>query len=191
MDGAVCSLDSFLNGEDGGEPERPETIVMHLNILHPPESPRHCFRKCGTIAVPADLAFAGEAWSSLHDALPLANQGYDHQPRSISASGDPAHIVMPRVHRVAALLDRWWLGIHHGAIDADHLDYYLDEFTFRFNRRRSQARGLLFFRLLQQAVQHEPVPYPRRRPETFHTAIATAFFLPTSTTSRLPRVTPM
>ena len=66
---------------------------------------------------------------------------------------------MPRVHRVAALLDRWWLGIHHGAIDADHLDYYLDEFTFRFNRRRSQARGLLFFRLLQQAVQHEPVPY--------------------------------
>ena len=44
-------------------------------------------------------------------------------------------------------------------IDADHLDYYLDEFTFRFNRRRSQARGLLFFRLLQQAVQHEPVPY--------------------------------
>ena len=83
----------------------------------------------------------------------VVNQGYDHQPRSISASGDPAHIVMPRVHRVAALLDRWWLGIHHGAIDADHLDYYLDEFTFRFNRRRSQARGLLFFRLLQQAVQ--------------------------------------
>ena len=94
-----------------------------------------------------------DGWSAYSG---LANQGYDHQPRSISASGDPAHIVMPRVHRVAALLDRWWLG---GAIDADHLDYYLDEFTFRFNRRRSQARGLLFFRLLQQAVQHEPVPY--------------------------------
>ena len=97
-----------------------------------------------------------DGWSAYSG---LANQGYDHQPRFISASGDPAHIVMPRVHRVAALLDRWWLGIHHGAIDADHLDYYLDEFTFRFNRRRSQARGLLFFRLLQQAVQHEPVPY--------------------------------
>ena len=97
-----------------------------------------------------------DGWSAYSG---LANQGYDHQPRSISASGDPAHIVMPRVHRVAALLDRWWLGIHHGAIDADHLDYYLDEFTFRFNRRRSQARGLLFFRLLPQAVQHEPVPY--------------------------------
>ena len=84
---------------------------------------------------------------------------YQHQPTNISAGGDPAHIVMPRVHRVAALVDRWWLGIHHGAISPSQLDYYLDEFTFRFNRRRSKARGLLFYRLLQQAVQLEPVPY--------------------------------
>jgi transposase-like protein len=97
-----------------------------------------------------------DGWSAYSG---LKKQGYDHQPKSISASGDPAHIVMPRVHRVAALLDRWWLGIHHGAIDASHLDYYLDEFTFRFNRRHSQARGLLFFRLLQQAVQHQPTSY--------------------------------
>jgi len=85
----------------------------------------------------------------------LAGAGFEHQPKNISASGDPAHIVMPRVHRVAGLLDRWWLGIHHGAISASQLDR---EFTFRFNRRRSQARGLLFYRLLQQAVQLEPVP---------------------------------
>ena len=84
---------------------------------------------------------------------------YQHQATNISAGGDPAHIVMPRVHRVAALVDRWWLGIHHGAISPSQLDYYLDEFTFRFNRRRSKARGLLFYRLLQQAVQLEPVPY--------------------------------
>ena len=96
-----------------------------------------------------------DGWSAYSG---LANQGYDHRD-PFPPVADPAHIVMPRVHRVAALLDRWWLGIHHGAIDADHLDYYLDEFTFRFNRRRSQARGLLFFRLLPQAVQHEPVPY--------------------------------
>ena len=87
--------------------------------------------------------------------------GFEHQPKNISASGDPAHIVMPQVHRVAGLLDRWWLGIHHGAISASQLDYYLDEFTFRFNRRRSKARGLLFYRLLQQAVQLEPVPYKK------------------------------
>ncbi len=89
----------------------------------------------------------------------LTAVGYQHQPTNISASGNPAHIVMPRVHRVAALVDRWWLGIHHGAISSSQLDYYLDEFTFRFNRRRSKARGLLFYRLLQQAVQLGPVPF--------------------------------
>ena len=91
----------------------------------------------------------------------LTDVGFEHLPKNISASGDPAHIVMPRVHRVAALLDRWWLGIHHGAIRSSQLDYYLDEFTFRFNRRRSKARGLLFYRLLQQAVQLGPVPYKK------------------------------
>lgn len=89
----------------------------------------------------------------------LAGLGYDHRPRNISASGDPAHVVMPRVHRVAALVDRWWLGTHQGAISPKHLDYYLDEYTFRYNRRASRARGMLFFRLLQQATQVDVVPY--------------------------------
>ena len=89
----------------------------------------------------------------------IGRHGYDHRPRNIAASGDPAHIVMPRVHRVAALLDRWWLGTHQGAIRPRHLDYYLDEYTFRYNRRGSRARGMLFYRLLQQSVQVAPVPY--------------------------------
>ena len=84
VDGAVRSLDSFLDRENGGEPERPETIVMHLNVLHPPKSSRHCFRKCGTIAVPADLAFAGEAWSSVHDALPLVTADSDIAPEELA-----------------------------------------------------------------------------------------------------------
>ena len=66
---------------------------------------------------------------------------------------------MPRVHRVASLLKRWLLGTHQGAVSGKHLDYYLDEYTFRFNRRRSRARGLLFYRLLQNAVAVDPVPY--------------------------------
>jgi hypothetical protein len=66
---------------------------------------------------------------------------------------------MPRVHRVAALLDRWWLGTHQGAISSKHLDYYLDEYTFRFNRRRSRAPGMLFYRLLGQCVNTDPVDY--------------------------------
>lgn len=83
--------------------------------------------------------------------------GYRHMVSNISASGDPAHVVMPRVHRVASLLARWWLGIHQGAIRPSHLGYYLDEYTFRFNRRKSKARGLLFYRLMGQAVDCAPV----------------------------------
>ena len=84
VDGAVRSLDYFTNRENGGEPERPETIVMHLNVLHPPKSPRHCFSKCDTITVAADLAFAGEAWSSVHDALPLVTADSDIAPEELA-----------------------------------------------------------------------------------------------------------
>ena len=84
VNGAVHSLDYFTSGENGGEPERPEDIVMHLNVLHPPKSPRHCFRKCDTIAIPADLAFAGEAWSSVHDALPLVTADSDIAPEELA-----------------------------------------------------------------------------------------------------------
>jgi len=66
---------------------------------------------------------------------------------------------MPRVHRVAALLKRWLLGTHQGRVSREQLDYYLDEFTFRFNRRSSPTRGKLFQRLLEQAVAIEPSTY--------------------------------
>jgi hypothetical protein len=58
---------------------------------------------------------------------------------------------------VISLLKRWLLGTHQGAVHASHLDYYLDEFTFRFNRRTSHSRGLLFRRVLEHAVQLPPV----------------------------------
>jgi hypothetical protein len=67
--------------------------------------------------------------------------------------------MLPRVHQVASLLKRWLLGIHQGAVSHEHLDYYLEEFAFRFNRRTSRHRGKLFYRLLQQAVMVEPTIY--------------------------------
>lgn len=76
-------------------------------------------------------------------------------------NGEPADTLLPRVHRVASLLKRWLLGTRQGRPDRTHLPYYLDEFTFRFNRRTSRHRGLLFYRLLQQAVAVDPVPYER------------------------------
>ena len=82
---------------------------------------------------------------------------YTHKKTVLSSSGDPAHVSMPGVHRVASLLKRWVLGTHQGSIVPAHLQSYLEEFTFRFNRRTSRSRGLLFRRLLEQAVATEPV----------------------------------
>lgn len=93
----------------------------------------------------------------------LAQHGYTHRPRVVSGSGQTASTLLPRVHRVAALLKRWLLGMHQGAVSREHLDAYLDEFTFRFNRRTSRWRGKLFYRLVQQAVQVPPVQPPATR----------------------------
>lgn len=75
----------------------------------------------------------------------------------LSSSGDPAHVSMPGVHRVASLLKRWVLGTHQGSVVNDHLQSYLEEFTFRFNRRTSRSRGLVFRRLLERAVVTKPI----------------------------------
>jgi hypothetical protein len=66
--------------------------------------------------------------------------------------------LLPREHLVISLLKRWLMGTHQGAVSHMHLDYYLDEFTIRFNRRKSMNRGKLFYRLAQQAVAVEPMP---------------------------------
>ena len=87
----------------------------------------------------------------------LSDHGYIWKPTVLSSSGDPAHVSMPGVHRVASLLDRWILGTHQGSVVPDHLQSYLEEFTFRFNRRTSRSRGLVFQRLLEQAVVTSPV----------------------------------
>ena len=89
----------------------------------------------------------------------LASVGYVHDRRVHLGSREDAHALLPRVHRVASLIKRWLQGTHHGAVSRAHLDYYLDEFTFRFNRRSSRTRGKLFYRLLEQAVAGEPIPY--------------------------------
>lgn len=85
-------------------------------------------------------------------------KGYVHEVSILKEAGPEA---LPRVHLVASLLKRWILGTHQGAISTTHLDYYLDEFCFRFNRRTSGSRGKLFRRLMEQAVQTPPVPFSK------------------------------
>jgi transposase-like protein len=93
----------------------------------------------------------------LHAYLGLKN--YEHQRVVLRGKTE----LLPRVHRVASLLKRWLLGTHQGAVRREQLDAYLDEFTFRFNRRKSASRGKLFFRLAQQAVAVEPQPLAKIR----------------------------
>jgi transposase-like protein len=109
---------------------------------------------CETVEPGATIHTDG--WNG-YASLPAA--GYTHRVTVISGGNEHAHEVMPRVHNVASLLKRWLLGTLQGGVPQQHLDYYLDEFTFRFNRRRSNARGLLFHRLAQQAVAVGPAPY--------------------------------
>ena len=97
------------------------------------------------------------------DGLPtylgLPESGYGHRRLVIRGSGENPDALLPRVHRVVALLKRWLLGTHQGAVDRAYLPYYLDEFTLRFNRRTSRRRGMLFYRLAQQALAVDPAPY--------------------------------
>lgn len=88
----------------------------------------------------------------------LKRFGYAHEMVR-EETAQPGENLLPYCHRVAALLKRWILGTHQGAVSHQHLDYYLDEFTFRFNRRTSKYRGKLFYRLLQNAVCIKPVTF--------------------------------
>lgn len=88
----------------------------------------------------------------------LSGMGYSHQYFVGTGSKVPAHVNLPGVHLIASLLKRWLTGTLHYAVSQEHLGYNLDEYTFRFNRRDAKSRGLLFYRLLQQAVETGPHP---------------------------------
>lgn len=89
----------------------------------------------------------------------LGEYGYQRETSILSRSDDPAHVVMPGVHRVSALVKRWLLRTYQAAVKPAQLDHHLIEFTFRFNRRLSHSRGLLFYRVPEQAMETDPVTY--------------------------------
>jgi transposase-like protein len=91
---------------------------------------------------------------SVYDKLKAA--GFNHRPHIVTMGGDTARRQLDHVHLVISLLKRWLGGTHQGAVTPFHLQAYLDEFSFRFNRRLSQHRGKLFYRLMQQTVTARP-----------------------------------
>lgn len=106
-------------------------------------------------AIAPGSAVRTDGWGVYGD---LPRLGYRHLPITISRTGKPASASLPHVHRVLSLLKRWLLGTHQGSVKPHQLDYYLDEFAFRFNRRHSRHPGLLFYRLVQEAAATEPIP---------------------------------
>jgi len=125
-----------------------------VRMRHIPDaSGNHLLRfVCDVVAAGSEVRTDG--WGGYND---LPQHGYTHQKTVLSSSDDPAHVSMPGVHRVASLLKRWILGTHQGSVTPAHLQSYLEEFIFRFNRRTSRSRGLVFRRLLEQAVVTTPV----------------------------------
>jgi len=168
--GEVEVDEAYVGGvEQGGRRGRGTTksiVVIAVEIKQPKKGfGRVRMRQVPDVSATSLLPFVCEAvapgtrvltdgWGG-YNGLP--KHGYDREKIVVSSSGEPAHVSLPGVHRVASLLKRWILGTHQGAITANHLQSYLEEFTFRFNRRTSRSRGLVFRRLLEQAVATGPV----------------------------------
>ncbi len=170
LSGTIEVDETYVGGPEQGVSGR-ETKTKSIVVVAAEENGRGIgrirLRRVQDVSAASLIPFVEEAirpGARVHtDGWPgydgLRAKGYEHKVTNIKRSQKLAHELMPRVHRVAALLKRWILGTHQGSVSDKHLEYYLDEYTFRFNRRRSRARGLLFYRLLQQAVHADPSPY--------------------------------
>ena len=109
--------------------------------------------------IPTGSTIVTDGWQGYQG---LAQLGYEHDRRSQGAArsrGDDPNQLLPAVHRVVSLAKRWLLRTHQGAADSAHMSHYLNEFVFRFNRRRARSRGMGFYRVLELAVGHAPVRY--------------------------------
>ncbi len=165
LDGIVEVDETYVGGEEKGvrgrHTERKAIVAVAVEIVDEKRLGRVRLRRVPDVSGESLAPFVSDAVQSGATVLTdgwraygsLADLGYDHLVINQSASPDPAHVLMPGVHRIASLIKRWLLGTYQGGISKEHLDYYLDEYTFRFNRRSSHSRGLLFYRLLEQAVQ--------------------------------------
>jgi transposase-like protein len=170
LSGTVEVDETFVGGKAhdgsvGRGAARKSLVAIAVEVKHPKGYGRTRMQKINSGAASELVPFVSavvkpgstvrtDGWSGY---VSLPKHGYDHDRISQRAGGNPAHITMPAVHRVASLLKRWLLGTHQGAVDPAYLPSYLEEYTFRFNRRASRSRGLVFRRLLEQAVVTGPL----------------------------------
>ena len=190
LTGTVEADETYIGGEEtglkGGRAKGKKALVGIAVELKDPKGLGRCrmaviddgsaasLHPFVTAHVEPGATLITDAWQGYSG---ISQLGYTHDPRSQRAArarGEDAALLLPGVHRVASLAKRWLLGTHQGAVDQAHLDSYLNEFVFRFNRRNSRSRGLVFYRVLELAVGHHPVRYldivagkrPRKMPPT-------------------------
>lgn len=173
LSGIVEVDETYVGGEEPGvrgrETYKKAIVAIAIEVHSPKGFGRVRLRRVADVSADSLTAFVCDAiepgsvvrtdgWSG-YDRI--HKHGYTREITLISSSGDPAHVALPGPHRIASLLKLWHLGTLQGAVSNKHRDYYLDEYTFRFNRRNSRARGLLFYRLVEHAVQAAPAPYTK------------------------------
>jgi transposase-like protein len=169
LSGNIEVDETFIGGvKQGGKRGRgavKSIVVIAIEIMEPTGfgrvRMRHIPDASGASLVPfvCDVTVPGsvvhtDGWIGYNG---LEAHGFTRKITVQSSSGDPAHVSLPGVHRVSSLLKRWILGTHQGSVVPEHLQSYLEEFTFRFNRRTSRSRGLVFRRLLERAVATGPI----------------------------------
>lgn len=175
LSGTVEVDETFIGGVEpgltGGRARGKKSLVCVAVEVTPPKGFGRCrmamiedasaptLRRFITTRVESGTTVITDGWTGY---LSIGSSGYVHVRRSqqaAAARGEDPGGLLPGVHRVDALVKRWLLGTHQGAVEPAHLDSYLNEFVFRFNRRTSRSRGLLFLRVLEFSVKHDPVRY--------------------------------
>jgi len=168
LGGTVEVDETYIGGEKPGKTGRGaegKTLMViaaqlrgkrigRIRLAQAPDASARSLGEAVRRAVAPGSTVRTDGWSGYNGLEAL---GYVHEV--VSPTAEVGQNLLPSCHRVASLLKRWLLGTHQGAVSHEHLGYYLDEFTFRFNRRTSASRGKLFYRLVQQAVQTDPQPY--------------------------------
>ncbi len=168
LGGTVEVDETYIGGEKHGKRGRGaagKTLVViaaqlrgkrigRIRLAQAPDASAKSLGEAVRQAVAPGSTVRTDGWSGYNGLEAL---GYVHEV--VRPTAEVGQNLLPSCHRVASLLKRWLLGTHQGAVSHEHLGYYLDEFTFRFNRRSSASRGKLFYRLVQQAVQTDPQPY--------------------------------
>jgi len=156
-----------LEGNPGRSSERKVLVAVAVEVDEHGKVGRIRLKKVGSAGAEHLVPFIEEAieqgstivtdgWSSYRG---LSAKGYRHEV-IVGKDTDP-NALLPHVHTAASLLKRWLMGTLQGSCSSTHIEYYLDEYTFRYNRRKSKSRGLLFMRVLENAVKIEPVPYEK------------------------------